>query len=233
MAGARLKPGGLVVDGEEDAEKVRQLIAGLRLLKAYGKVAEYALKRIREGKDVAMYMPLVERRGRSSKGRYEVSPAAVHTSVQVPPLPDYSDVTCRLENMKDDKGRPDKGYLVYIRTLSAGLSVYPKGRIVRGALEGVIGSVRPTKNGFAWSFSGSGSTKRTQAEVRKSIAEVGASVIVKLASDGHGQVWHSQAKHVREVLRARSSAKLLAEGMAEAVRVQAEAEVAVDSVHAR
>ena len=217
----------LVVDGSEDKEKVRELVAGLRLLKAYGKVAERALRDLQAGKDLSSYLPLVERRGRSSKGMYDLSVVPVHTPVPVPPLPDYSGFTFRLESHKDDSG-----HVVWARTLDAGLTVRSHGRVVRGALEGIIGSVRPVKNGFSWSFRGRGPSKRTLESINKGIAHHSAHVIVKLDSDGVGELWYSKAKQVHETLRLRAEAKLLLDGHAERLRKEVEASLTVDAVHA-
>lgn len=218
---------GLTVDGSEDKEKVRELVAGLRLLRLYGRAASRALRKIRKGEPFDAVLPLVEKRGRSSPGQYDLSTTPVHSSVSIPTLPSYAGFTFRLEHHKDDSG-----YLVWARTLDAGLTVMPHGRVVRGALEGVIGSVRPTKNGFAWSFKGGGPSKRTLESVRKGIAHHSASVIVKLDSNGVNELWHSKAKQVHDALRARSEARLLIDGHAERLRKEVEASLTVDAVHA-
>lgn len=217
---------GLTVDGSEDKEKVRELIAGLRLLRLYGRAASRALRKVQKGEPFDAVLPIVERVGRSSKGQYRLETTPVHTPVTVPTLPDYSGFTFRLEKHKDDSG-----HVVWARTLDAGLTVRPHGRVIRGALEGIIGSVRPTKNGFSWSFRG-GPSKRTLESVNKGIAHHSAHIIVKLDSGGIGELWHSKAKQVHETLRLRAEAKLLLDGYADRLRKEVEASLTVDAVHA-
>lgn len=228
---------GIVVDGSEEREKVRELVAGLRLLRAYGRLAERALRDMRDGAGLSAVLPLVERRGRSSKGQYELSTVPVHKAVAIPPLPDYSGLGIRIERMKDDKGVFDKGYLIYlVCDETVALTVLPHGRVRpvafgNGVGDGVVGSVRPTKGSCAWSFSNEG-TKRTQTAVRESIARRCSIILVKLSSDQHGAVGHSKAKQVHDELRRRAEAKILLNGHAERFRKEIEALVTVDSVHA-
>lgn len=232
-----MKLDGIVVDGSEEKERVRELVAGLRLLRAYGKLAERALLDIRSGKDLSAVLSLVERRGRSSKGQYELSTVPVHSSAPVPVLPDYSGLALRLERMKDDSGTFDKGYLVHLSAESTvAISVFSHGRVRPAAFghgfgDGTIGSVRPTKSGCAWSFSNERS-RRTQDSVRRAIAQACSRVLVKLSSDGHGDVGQSKAKQVHETLRRRAEAKLFLDGHAERLRREAESLVTVDAVHA-
>jgi hypothetical protein len=232
-----MKLDGIVVDGSEEKEKVRELVAGLRLLRAYGKLAERALRDIRNGKDLSATLPLVERRGNSSNGQYELSTVPVHSSVSVPVLPDYSTLGLKIERMKDDNGVLDKGYLVYlVAEATVALAVLPHGHVRpvafgQGVSDGIVGSVRPTKGGCAWSFSSS-NTKRTQTAVREALARSCSRILVKLAASGHGGLGYSKAKQVHETLRLRAEAKLLLDGYAERFRRDVEASVTVDAVHA-
>lgn len=237
----------LVVDGETEDHKGRQLVAGLRLLRAYGKLADRALKHIESGKDVRAIVPFLERvGGKTYRGHYNISPAAVHSDVAIPPLPDYSKLTFHVEKIKPPKknslGLPPtkkeeteaaRGYVV--RVTGPCVGVYPKGQVVPAVLktnEDIVASVWLTKSRVSWSFRNSHDVKSGQARVRKGLSEAMSYALVRLCSDGTREVWHSQASRVHSVLRDRCRAKLELDGHAERLRREIEAMLVVNDVHA-
>lgn len=232
----------LVVDGEADDGEGRQLVVGLRLLRAYGKIADRALRHIAKNGEVDMIVPFVERFGNDYKGHYTVSNSAVHTDCKVPPLPDYSGLSLRLEKIKPPKRTalspsPTKkdelaarGYTLH--AFGPALGVYPRGRVCTIACDEIVGSVWCTKTRVSWNFRSMSDVKSSKASVCKALAETVSRALVKLCSEGSKEVWHSQAVRVHSVLRDRCEARLLLDGHAERLRTEAVAGLTVNEVHA-
>lgn len=237
----------IVVDGEVDhyegrrllaTRKGRQLVAGLRLLRAYGKLAERVLEAIERGEDVSGVFPLLERTSREYKNCYSLSKVPVHPDVPVPPLPDYSSLSVTVERVKPkvrgpisvlvSKREEERSKRKYtIRAIGPAIGVFPNGHVREIACDDIVGSVWSTKNRLSWSFSASGGMEA----VRDGIATSMSNALVKLASDGTDEVWHSKAVRVHHVLRGRSKARILLDGHAERIRREVANIVAVDSVH--
>lgn len=231
----------LVVDGETEDGKGRKLVAGLRLLRAYGKIAERALKHIASGKDVDMIVPFLEAFGDKYKNHYTVTIVPVHTECKIPPLPDYSDLRLHLERLKPSPKSPlspspkkgdeerARGYMLHVRGHAIG--VHPHGKVCEIACDEVVGSAWFTKTRVSWNFRSMSDVKSGKHEVCKAIADVVSGHLVKLCSNGSREVWHSQASHVREVLRNRCRAVLMADGHAERIREEVVRTMTVESVH--
>jgi len=229
----------LVVDGETEDGKGRRLVAGLRLLRAYGRVADRALRLLAEGKDVDMVVPFVE--GCNYKGSYTVSNAAVHTDCKVPPLPDYSGLSLRLERIKPLKKSPlsptptkqeelaSRGFTLHVSGPSVG--VRGMGKVVPIACDEIVGSAWYTKTRVSWNFRQSSDVKSGKAEVCKALSEAVSNALVKLCSEGSREVWHSKAVRVHSVLRDRCRAVLLLDGHAERLRSEVVAAMTVNEVH--
>jgi hypothetical protein len=229
----------LVVDGETEDGKGRKLVAGLRLLRAYGRVADRALRLLAEGKEVDMVVPFVE--ACNYKGHYTVSNAAVHTDCKVPPLPDYSGLSLRLERIKPPKKTalsptPTKreelasmGFTLHVSGPAVG--VRGMGKVVPIACDDIVGSAWYTKTRVSWNFRQSSDVKSGKAEVCKALSEAMSNALVKLASEGTREVWHSKAVRVHSVLRDRCRAVLLLDGHAERLRSEVIAALTVSDVH--
>jgi hypothetical protein len=231
----------LVVDGETEDDKGRKLVAGLRLLRAYGRVADRALRLIAEGKDVDMVVPFVEP-FHNSKGHYSISNAAVHADCKVPPLPDYSGLSLRLEKIKPLKQSAfsratskqeetaSRGYTLHASGPSVG--VRGMGKVVPIACDEIVGSVWYTKTRVSWNFRGMSDVKSGKAAVCKALSESVSNALVKLLSEGTREVWHSKAVRVHSVLRNRCRAVLVLDGHMERIRTEVIAALTVNEVHA-
>lgn len=232
----------LVVDGETEDDKGRKLVAGLRLLRAYGRVADRALRLLAEGKEVDMVVPFVEP-VHNYKGHYSVSNAAVHTDCRVPPLPDYSSLSLRLEKYKPPKRSafspvPTKkeeeaaarGYTLH--AFGPSIGVRGMGKVVNIACDEIIGSVWYTKTRVSWNFRNMSDVKSGKAAVCKALSESVSNALVKLLSEGSKEVWHSKAVRVHSVLRDRCRAVLLLDGHVERIRSEVIASLTVNEIHA-
>lgn len=230
----------LVVDGETEDDKGRKLVAGLRLLRAYGRVADRALRLIAEGKEVNMVVPFVEPFGNSYKGHYTISNAAVHTDCKVPPLPDYSGLSLRLEKIKPAKTafsttmtkqeeNASRGYTLHASGPSVG--VRGMGKVVPIACDEIVGSVWFTKTRVSWNFRNMSDVKSGKAAVCKALSESVSNALVKLCSEGSREVWHSKAVRVHSVLRDRCRALLVLDGHAERLRSEVIVALTVNEVH--
>lgn len=215
----------VVVNGKTSSEARFKLVAGLRLLRAYGRLADRALKALESDGRIQMTIPFLERRGHV-KGSYEISKASVHRRVPIPVLPDFSSLNVRLDRA------PDKsGFLLYVT--GPGFGVYPGGRVTEIAVDAVFGSAWARKTRVSWSFNNDSSVKAGKSAVTKSIARACSHLLVKLVSDGVVGVKHSKAKQVHSELRARAEARILLDGHAGRVFQTVEGLVTVEDVHAR
>jgi len=231
----------LVVDGETEDHKGRKLVAGLRLLRAYGRVADRALRLIAKGKEFDMTVPFVEP-FHNHKGHYSMSNVAVHSDCHIPTLPDYSGLSLRLEKIKPLKKSAlssvsrkeeeivSRGYTVHASGPSIG--VFGAGRVRDIACDEIVGSVWYTKTRVSWNFRHMSDVKSGKAAVCKALSDAVSNALVKLCSEGSREVWHSQAVRVHTVLRDRCRARLVLDGHADRLRLEVIAALTVAEVHA-
>ncbi len=240
----------IVVDGEVQCEgkhsltipKGRQLVAGLRLLRHYGRIADQALKILAKGDDFSMVLPYVEPPNRSYKGYYSVTKVPVHREMDIPKLPDYSKLSLRLEKLKPPKrtafSAPLKkseeamiaaGYQFFVP--GPVLGVFGNGRIREIAVDEPVGSAWYTKTRVSFNFRSVSTSKSGKSDVNKAMAEAVSKVLVQLKSEGRGEVWHSRAVRMHDVLRRRCEAILLLDGHADRLRSEVVAHLTVNEVH--
>lgn len=234
MPGKKTRYEDIVVDGSEDPRDVRKLLAGLRLLRHYGRVAEMALKVIAGDGPIDMVAPSLTRRSYSSKGHYSLASSPIHRVSDLPDIPNLSDLSVDLKPLKSvGVKNAGNGFTIYLR--GTGLSVRPGGWTVPVVLDVDIGFIWETKSRFNWSFRGIPNTKTGKTAVEHAFAYAAATAIVRFSSDAqiYGEVSHSKAAYAVDKLKKRTEEELISGRHAERLRTWTLALMGVLTVHAR